>query len=208
MEHWHQPSIPPVKAEDAEVSRSSRVLSVTSGNIQTYALDTKEGVENRDPVRSTSLEQTDFKSAPSQYNSQILASNHQGSLQHLNARRQRHGNGFRHSHRPQEFPPRPYLTCKKYIKYITRQRFDSGKDGAPVWDAVTEEAFQEGRQPRRITGLCADMLQLWSGSFQWVVRRKPNTENHMVGTNLSQNTSMSELGQYALANKFRVISRC
>jgi hypothetical protein len=144
MEHWHQPSIPPVNPEDEELSRSSRVLTVTSGNVPAYALDTTEGIENRDPASNPTLERIDFKSVPSQYHSQVLASNHhEGNLHHLNARRQRHENGLRHGLIP---PPRPYLTCKKYLAYKNRQRFDSGKDGAPVWDSVTEEAFQDGNQ--------------------------------------------------------------
>ena len=146
MEHWHQPNIPPVKAGGEDLWRSSRVLSLTSGNAQSYALDFREGVENKDPVSGTSLQRTDLKSAPSQYNPQVLVSNHRGSLQHLNARRQRHGNGLRHGHRPQGDPPRPYLTCEKYLAYRNRRRFDSGKDGAPVWDSTTEEAFQDGKQ--------------------------------------------------------------
>jgi hypothetical protein len=146
MEHWCRPSIPPVQAEDEELlSRSSRILTATLGNVQTYALDTKEGIENRDPASNSALERDAFKSTSSQDHSRVLASNHhQANLNHLNARRQRHGNGLRHATRPQPNPPRPYLSCEKYLIYRNRQRFDSGKDGAPVWDSVTEEAFQDG----------------------------------------------------------------
>jgi hypothetical protein len=146
MEHWRQPSIPPVKAEDEELSRSSRVLTITSGNVQACALDTKDGIENRDPASNTVLEQDAFKSVPAQHHPQALASNsHQENLNHLDARRQRHGNGIR----PHPNPPRPYLTCEEYLVYRNRQRIDPGKDGAPVWDSVTEEAFQDGNQSYR-----------------------------------------------------------
>ena len=144
MEHWQQVGIPPAKAEDEEHPRSSGVLSVTTGNVQAYALDTNEGIENRDPASNTAVERHTFKSSSSQYQSQVLATNDQTNLNHLNARRQRRGNEIRHGGRPRPNPQRPYLTCKKYLGYRNRQRFDSGKDGAPVWDSVTEEAFQDG----------------------------------------------------------------
>ena len=150
MEHWHQASIPPVNAEDEELSCSSRILTDTSGNVRADALDTKEGIENKDPASNTALERVEAKSAPSQYPSQVPApSHHQENLHYLNARRQRHGSGLRNGRRPQEDAPRPYLTCKKYLAYRVRPRFDSGKDGAPVWDSVTEEAFQDGIQSFR-----------------------------------------------------------
>lgn len=145
MEHWRQASIPPVNPEDEERSRSSRVLIVTTGNVQAYALDTNEGTENRDPASNAAVEQYVFKTDSSQYRSQVLASNHQANLNHLNVRRRRRGNEIRYGVRPRPNPPRPFLTCGKYLRYKVRQRFDSGKDGAPVWDSVTEEAFQDGK---------------------------------------------------------------
>jgi hypothetical protein len=144
MEYWRQPSIPPVKVNAEELSRSSQVLTVTSGNLQAYALDSKEGIENQDPVSNAAVERIASISGPSQYNPQVLPSNYQRNLHHLNARRQRHHNGHGHGQRPREQLPRPYLTCEKYLAYRNRQRFDSGKDGAPVWDSITEEAFQDG----------------------------------------------------------------
>ena len=153
MEHWHQVGIPPVKVEDEERSRPSGVLTVTTGNVQSYAVDTTEGIENRDPASNTAVEQYAFKPSSPQYHSQVLPSNYQTNLNHLNARRQRRGNGIRHGGRPQPNPQRPYLTCEKYLAYRNRQRFDPGKDGAPVWDSVTEEAFQDGNQTAQIFGV-------------------------------------------------------
>ena len=146
MEHCHHTSTPILKAHGEELFRSSRILTDTSGNVQAYGLDTNnEGIDNRESFSNTTLEDIGFKSAPLQYHPQVLTSNQrQGNLHHLNARRQRHGNGPRHGHRPQEKPARPHLTSKEYVAYKNRQRLDSGKDGAPVWDSVTEEAFQDG----------------------------------------------------------------
>jgi hypothetical protein len=153
MEYWRPPSIPPVKVKAEELSRSSQVLTVTSGNLQAYALDSKEGIENQDPVNNAVVEQTASISGPSQYHPQVLPSNYQRNLYHLNARRQRDKNGHGHGHgqRPRESLPRPYLTCEKYLAYKNRQRFDSGKDGAPVWDSITEEAFQDGNNSPSIS---------------------------------------------------------
>lgn len=149
MEHWRQASIPPLKAENEEHSRPSRVLTVTTGNVQAFALDTNEGIENRDPASNAAVDRDALKSNSTQYQSQVFTSNHQANLNHLNARRQRRGNGIRHGVRPPPNPSRPYLTCEKYLGYRNRQRFDSGEDGAPIWDSVTEEAFQDGNQTRR-----------------------------------------------------------
>ena len=154
MEHWRQTSIPSVKAKDEEVSRSTHVLTVTSGNVQAYALDTEDGIENQDPASNTALERDAFKASSSHYRAQLHASNHQqANLNHLNARRQRHGNGPTHGTRPLPNPSRPYLTCKKYLAYRNRQRFEAGKDGAPVWNSVTEDAFQDGNKPRKCTDI-------------------------------------------------------
>jgi len=151
MEYWRQPSIPSVKVKADELSCSSQILTVTSGNLQAYVLDSKEGIENQDSVSNATVEQITSISGPLQYHPQVFPSNHQRNLHHLNARRQRHKNGHGHGERPWEPPPRPYLTCERYLAYKNRQRFDSGKDGAPVWDPITEEAFQDGNNPPRIS---------------------------------------------------------
>jgi hypothetical protein len=151
MEYYHQPSIPPVKVKADELSRLSQVLTVTSANLQTYTLDSKEGIENQDSVSNAAVERIASISSPLQYHPQVFPSNYQRNLHHLNARRQRHKNGHGHGQRPWEPLPRPYLTCEKYLVYKNRQRFDSGKDGAPVWDPITEEAFQDGNNPPRIS---------------------------------------------------------
>lgn len=150
MEHWRQPEIPPVNAEDEKLSYSSRFLAVTSGNVQAYALDTKEGIENRDPLDDIALERTPIASDSLQYHFQVPTSDHhQENIHHLHVRRQRHRNGLTHAIRPQEDPPRPFLTCEKYLAYKYKRRMDSGKDGALVWDPATEEAFQDGNQSIR-----------------------------------------------------------
>ncbi len=143
MEHWRLTSIPSVMMEDDEIPRSSRILASTSGNARTYALDTKEGAENRNPANNDPLLPTLPKTIPSQYPAgPILSSNSlQASLQRLHARRQRR----EYAHRYLAGPPRPYLERKKYIDYRNRQRQDTGLDGKPVWDNFTEDAFQEGK---------------------------------------------------------------
>ena len=142
MEHWHHISIPPFNAEDDEIPRSSRILTNTSGNARTYALDTKEGTENQNPISNGPLSPTIPKTIPSQYPlGPTLTSNaHQASLLRLHARRQRREYGHRHL----VGPFKPYLECKKYIDYRNRQRQDTGPDGKPVWDNFTEAAFQDG----------------------------------------------------------------
>lgn len=151
MEYWCQPSIPPVKLKAEELSRSPQVLTVTSGNLRAYTLDSKEGIENQDPVNNAAVERIASISGPLQSHPQVFLSNYQRNLHHLNARRQRHKNGHGRGQRPREPLPRPYLTCEKYLAYRNRQRFDSGKDGAPVWDSITEEAFQDGNNSLRIS---------------------------------------------------------
>ena len=142
MEYWRQPSIPSVKLKAEELSRSSQVLTVTSGNLQAYALDSKEGVENQDSISNAAAEPIASISDSSQYHPQ---------LPHLNARRQRHKNDHGQGPRLRERLPRPYLTHEKYIEYKNRQRREAGKDGAPVWDSNVEEAFQDGNNSPRIS---------------------------------------------------------
>jgi hypothetical protein len=149
MEYWCPPSIPPVKLKAQELSRPSQVLAVTSGNLQAYALDNKDGVENQYSVSNASVERIASISGPSRHHPHVLPSSYQRNLHHLNARRQRHKTDHGRGQRPRDPLPRPYLTCEKYLAYKNRQRLDSGKDGAPVWDSITEEAFQDGNNSPR-----------------------------------------------------------
>lgn len=156
MDYWPQPSIPPVKGEDEEMSRSFRILTVTSGNVPAYGLDAKPGIETQNPASNTTVKQDSSKSAASQTTSLGFASqkNHQANLSHLRSRIQRRETGRRHGIRPQFNPPRPYLTCEKYLAYKNRERLELGKDGIPVWDSVTEEAFQDGNEYRGSSDAC------------------------------------------------------
>ena len=141
MEHWHSASIP-----SSSQQSERHALTTTSGNTKSYALESKDGIENQAPTAGHPL--------PGSVNSEsiypppdrTLGSNdhqHAAGLHRLEARRRRHdarldgrGRGF----------ARSYLQHPEYIKYRSRARRDVGKDGKAVWDDGLEEAFQNGEE--------------------------------------------------------------
>lgn len=142
MEHWRQTSIPSAREEEEGIPQSDGILTATSGNTQSYALESKEGLENQNPVINSAVLPTTLKPVPSQHapGPTLISDAQQASLQRLHARKQRRVHGYRHTAEP----PRPYLECKAYLDYRDRQRKDTGIDGKVVWDNVVEAAFQDG----------------------------------------------------------------
>ena len=144
MELWHTNT--GASYHSAESRSSSRVLAVSSGNAQSYALDSKEGIENQQPLQHGPVPvATDSKYDPHYPIPKIkLGSNDQyaENLGRLQARRQH--NRDRHVRRRRTQPEKPYLHHPKYLSYRARQRCDTGSDGKPVWDDRIEDAFQNG----------------------------------------------------------------
>ena len=93
MEHWGDTGIPSIATGEAKVPASSRILAVTSANIQTYALDVKDGLENQDPFGRDVLDQSDLKYASNHDYPPLgidhTSRSHQENRQRLNARRNR-----------------------------------------------------------------------------------------------------------------------
>lgn len=147
MEHWHANGTASYQTQGGLAAHSSRILSISSGNVQTYALDSKEGIENQDPFAPGrfSIEQESSQGLHFPIPKIKLGSNDQYSdnLHRLHQRRQ-HGREKVFRHRRTN-PERPYLQHPKYTQYRARQRCDTGPDGKPVWDDRIEDAFQNGQ---------------------------------------------------------------
>ena len=119
---------------------------MSSGNAQSYALDSKEGIENQHPLQDGHASVT----SDSKYDLHYpipkikLGSNDQyaENLHRLQARRQH--NRDKHGRRRRTQSEKPYLHHPKYLSYRARQRCDTGADGKPVWDDRIEDAFQHG----------------------------------------------------------------
>lgn len=147
MEPWHTKTSTPYQSEGGQLTQRPGILTTSSGNVQNYALDSKEGIENQDPFPpggfSTKQESKPVLQFP--IPKLKLSSNDDltDNLQRLQARRQQHQRerGFRH---PRVNPGRPYLQHPKYLHYRERPRCDTGPDGKAVWDDRLEIAFQNG----------------------------------------------------------------
>ena len=146
MEHWHTGTSAPYQTSASEVS-SSRVLTLSTGNIQSYALDSHEGIENQNPYSPGASSIKHEQRPDSQYPIPRfkLGSNdhHAENIARLQARRQHNREKF--GRRRRLDPERPYLQHPKYLQYRARQRCDTGADGKPVWDDRIEDAFQNGQ---------------------------------------------------------------
>jgi transcriptional enhancer factor len=146
-QHWHTSNNAPYQREPSDLTSGSRVLTSSSGNVQTYHPDSKDGLENQDPLGLAARPEAWAKQLDVQYPipKVKLGSNdaHTDNLAHLNSRRQsyRPEKYFRRKH---DISDRPYLRHPKYLQYRARQRCDTGPDGKPVWDDRTEDAFQNG----------------------------------------------------------------
>ena len=148
MDQWPRHSILPSQAdfERHHHHRSVRVLGDTSGNVQTYAQDSKPDIESQVSVYDAPnvkvpapvVGQYQFPPAPTLPSNDPSGAN----LARLHARRQRKEHN--HGVRKLSDDARPYLQCHKYTEYRGRRRQDTGDDGKPVWDDPMEEAFQNG----------------------------------------------------------------
>jgi transcriptional enhancer factor len=144
MEHWHTTAAPPYQREPGDLTLTSRVLTSSSGNIQSYNPDLKDGIENQDPLGLPRAEPWLKPEVHYPIPKVKLGSNdaHAENLAHLQHRRQNHRDKFFRRRRIDV--ERPYLQNQKYLQYRTRQRCDTGPDGKPVWDDRVEDAFQNG----------------------------------------------------------------
>ena len=147
MEHWHTTRSAPYQSAGGQAAHSARILTTSSGNAQTYALDSQEGIENQNPflpgrfsIRQDSKADLHFPVPKIKLGSN---DHYSDNLLRLQARRQHNREKvFRHR---RANPERPYLQHPKYLQYRARQRCDTGPDGKPVWDDRIEDAFQNGK---------------------------------------------------------------
>jgi transcriptional enhancer factor len=148
MEHWHT-NTTPYQREPSDLTLASRVLTSSSGNVQSYTPDSKDGIENQDPLRLPRPSEP-WPKQEIQYPipDMKLGSNdaHTENLAHLQQRRLNYRDKFFRKRRAD--PAKPYLQHPKYIQYRARQRCDTGPDGKPVWDDRIEDAFQNGTIPK------------------------------------------------------------
>lgn len=142
MEHWHTSTAGPYQREPTDLSLGSRVLTSSSGNIQAYNPDSKDGIENQDPLNLPRTESWIKPEVQYPIPKVKLGSNdsHAENIAHLHHRRQNHRDKFFRKRRVDS--DRPYLQHPKYIQYRARQRCDTGPDGKLVWDDQIEDAFQ------------------------------------------------------------------
>lgn len=153
--HWHTNSTAPYQREPGDLTLASRVLTSSSGNIQSYNPDSKDGIENQDPLQ-LSRRQESWPKQDIQYPipDVKLGSNdaHAENLAHLQQRRHNYRDKFFKRRRVD--PAKPYLQHPKYLQYRARQRCDTGPDGKPVWDDRIEDAFQNGNAPSQMASNC------------------------------------------------------
>jgi hypothetical protein len=146
MELWHSPRSLSAQIDYQSASRTHRALESTSGNVQPYGLDIKEGYENQNPigseVRDFSVEVKTGSLQPPVVTQNLGSAHHQVNLQRLQTRRQQPSTKIAAALNAD----RPYLRHPKYIQYKTRGRQDLGSDGKPIWDDEVEEAFQDGER--------------------------------------------------------------
>ena len=145
MENWHTNTSASYQSSASEVP-SSRHLTPSTGNIQSYALDSNEGIENQNPSPpgAPSIKHEQRPESPYPIPRFKLGSNdsHAENIARLQARRQHNREKFGGRRRVDS--ERPYLLHPKYLQYRARQRCDTGSDGKPVWDDRIEDAFQNG----------------------------------------------------------------
>ena len=169
MEVWNSQVVDSAQAFPRS-SRADRVLTVTSGNAQNFALDPKEGIENQlqypkynhpcqEPRRHLG-----YGAAPPV---SAIPSNDLRSSQNLRFAAKKARHSLSSSSRRRTAFDRSYLQHKKYIEYRQRPRKDAGKDGKDVWSDHVEDAFQEGQLAFRRRICSTDFSQPWSRSSQW-----------------------------------------
>ena len=147
MELWHSSNSQAYQSPSSG-SKVAHVLTPSSGNAQSFALDPKEGIENQNPYASgpssikheartdSQLPAPRFKLGSNDHNAEAVA--------RLHARRQHNREKYGRRRRT-DHADRPYLLHPKYLSYRARQRRDTGADGKPVWDDRIEDAFQNGQ---------------------------------------------------------------
>ena len=186
MEQWRDPCILPSNAPALDDNTHRRILQDTSGNVQSYALESKTGIENIHPVQHLPLDVQGTKSSnPNFYQpGPILGSNdRQSNLLRLQQRRQRHE---RDTQSRVESYDRTYLRTKKYLDYRARQRRDTGADGEQVWSEDVEDAFQDGKSLLKSQFMINTTCLLYKPSLlssPWEGRRGPNMASPMDGMN-------------------------
>jgi len=137
MEHWCGTNTLAYHPTDG---KAYQALADKSGNLQSYALDSEEEIENQDPRHQRHLGRPPLKPETQHPAPGLtLASNDDQLARHL--RLQLH----RHRRERKSNPARPYLNDPRYIKYRTRPRCDRGSDGKPLWGEPLEDAFQNGK---------------------------------------------------------------
>ena len=120
--------------EDHNLFSGSFPLSVTCGNIQSLAVDSREGIENQSPF---SKQEPHFPIPIVKLGSNDILDNdvnHDIRLHKIKPFRPRV---------PFD-PKRPFLQHPKYVDYMRRQRQELGDDGKPIWSDEVETAFQDG----------------------------------------------------------------
>jgi len=144
MELWHTGSDTPYHQHDSKSVLRPRALANSSGNIQTFALDTPEGVENQNPLAQGQPSPLSVPTSELHCPIPLLHvdshDRHAENVSRLHARRKHSA----YRSRLTLDPDRPYLQHPKYLEYRSRQRYDTGADGKPVWDDKVEDAFQDG----------------------------------------------------------------
>lgn len=115
-------------------------LLASSGNVQTFAVDPKDGIENQYPLppwdSDTNLMSL-FPPPPSKLSSNDIQ-NHDSKRRRQLVKQPRH--------KRLVDADRPYLQHPKYLEYRSRSRQDIGADGKPIWSDEVELAFQNGKR--------------------------------------------------------------
>lgn len=142
MDHWHTSNRTPYRTTRG--ATTGRVLTTSSGNAQSYAVTSNEGVENQNPfeqgvhsMKSESQKELHFPVPEIRLGSN---DHYADGLLRLQARRRHRPE--RSSRQLRAAREKPYLQHPKYIQYRARPRCDTRPDGKPVWDDRIEEAFQ------------------------------------------------------------------
>jgi len=133
------------ETEDFKSLPGVNPLSVSSGNAQSVSAETRDGIENHQPLPTGDLcaipltESLQFSVPAAKLGSTDIA----GSDLDRKSRR-RLAKVCRSKHVVD--PERPYLQHPKYLGYRSRPRQDLGKDGMPIWSDKIENAFQNGEE--------------------------------------------------------------
>lgn len=154
--------------EDAKVS-TGHVLSVTSGNAQSFLPSGKQECNSRSSMQAAGRKSRHHYPTPKT----TLPSNDRrvNLRQKLNARRLK--KRVRHA--------QIYLLHQKFLDFKTRARKDViKKTGEIIWDDETEAAFQNGTVFLSIHRTSTDQKQQSSTSLPWEEERSHNMEKHSV----------------------------